>query len=295
MLKFLNGSHGEEVVSVVVSRIRRRGRYCFHSRVSVHISGGSPPSPVGTAWCTPHQKTGWAFRPIIRPDGCTVQSEDWMRVPPPVSTGWVHPNTFRQEIDQQSEHLLRGGRCASCAYSVGLSCSIWIRPVTEIFVTNSRRPRFNNKTHRDWLVKKAVQEFIETICVCSSEFRICVRISVSEQGGIPPKEQPFSFLLYFSLLWLPVHFGLLCPMLVSCDITIFYNVLQQSLLFRLFHVVVCCCRLLCVVAGYCMLLQVIVCCCRLFYFVEDCCSVTLIVGWGTLCCCSLLLRCWFPP
>ena len=50
-----------------------------------------------TGWGTPLSKTGWCT-PCSGLDG----------VPPP---------------RQQSEHLLRGGRCASCVHAGGLSCS----------------------------------------------------------------------------------------------------------------------------------------------------------------------------
>ena len=42
-----------------------------------------------------------------------------MEVPTPVGTGWGTPRPHRQD----SEDLIRGGRCASCVHLGGLSCS----------------------------------------------------------------------------------------------------------------------------------------------------------------------------
>ena len=48
-----------------------------------------------------------------------TQSQVWMGVP----HYWVPPPN--QETDQQSKHLLRGGRCASCVHAGGLSCPVF--------------------------------------------------------------------------------------------------------------------------------------------------------------------------
>ena len=66
-----------------------------------------------------------------------LPDQDWMGVPPhqdcigvpPNRTGWGIPQPLSgvnegtpQEIEQQSEHLLRGGWYASCFHAEGLSC-----------------------------------------------------------------------------------------------------------------------------------------------------------------------------
>ena len=110
--------------------------------VTPSCSWGVPPSRIRTGvppvqdWMGyPLSKIGWV---LLHPrlDG----------VPPPSKTGWVPPSSktgwvpslsktgwgtsLHQETDQQSEHLLRGRRCASCVHAGGLSCigqnTLWL-------------------------------------------------------------------------------------------------------------------------------------------------------------------------
>ena len=62
--------------------------------------------PPMTGWGIPPSRTEW-YTPCPRLDG----------YPPPSKTGWGYP-----PLHQQSEHLLRGGPCASCVHARGLSC-----------------------------------------------------------------------------------------------------------------------------------------------------------------------------
>ena len=91
------------------------------------MDGGYPiPGPVGgtlsqvqvgvphpaDGWGSPQPSSQWggALYPLSK-IGWDTPIQDWMGYPPP-----------RQETDQQSEHMLRSGRYASCVHTGGLSC-----------------------------------------------------------------------------------------------------------------------------------------------------------------------------
>ena len=77
------------------------------------LDGGTPPLHPDLGWVTPHPDLGWGTPP--------VQTLD--RVHPPQSrTEWGTPPSPGQKTEQHSEHLLRGGRYASCVHAGGLSC-----------------------------------------------------------------------------------------------------------------------------------------------------------------------------
>ena len=85
------------------------------SRLGVpHPSGrGYPISSHG--WGTPspiHDWMGYPPPPI----------HDWMGTPSPIHDWMGYPPC--QEADQQSEHLLRSRRCASCVHAGGLFCFV---------------------------------------------------------------------------------------------------------------------------------------------------------------------------
>ena len=87
--------------------------------------GGTPPLtrwgyPPSARWGTPCSDLGWGYPPI-RKDGGTPYWEGCGT--PPFRTGWgTPPPPPHQETEQHSDHLLRGGRYASCVHAGGLSC-----------------------------------------------------------------------------------------------------------------------------------------------------------------------------
>ena len=96
--------------------------------------GGGIPSQVWTQGGTPSKirmgvppsvETGWGCTPHPGLDGDTPSVETgWGYPPTPSKSGWGTPPP-RQETDQHREHLLRGGRYASCVHAGGLSCQIY--------------------------------------------------------------------------------------------------------------------------------------------------------------------------
>ena len=94
------------------------------------LDKGEYPVPGLDGGTSSQVRTGGGVPPFkIRMGG----SQDLMGVAPPPCPGLdgVHPSPSKtgwntplpnQETDQQSEHLLRGGRCASCVHAGGLSC-----------------------------------------------------------------------------------------------------------------------------------------------------------------------------
>ena len=74
--------------------------------------------PWGIPWSrldggVPSIKSWMGYPPIQGWMGSGHPVQDWMRYLS-TKTGWGTPY---QETDQQSEHLLRGGRCASCVHA----------------------------------------------------------------------------------------------------------------------------------------------------------------------------------
>ena len=120
------------------------GGYPIPSLGGYPISGlgwGGTPSQVWMVGGIPHLRFGWGY-PILgldgggylgypRPglDGGGTPSQVWMvgvpGIPPNqvwmVGGTWGTPPTH--ETEQHSEHLLHGGRCASCVHAGGLSRS----------------------------------------------------------------------------------------------------------------------------------------------------------------------------
>ena len=101
-----------------------RGKVLF-LQVSVcpHFGGGrGTPSQVQVGGGgVPHPRSRWGTQssrgyPILGPGGGGVPRgtspvQDWIGYPPP-----------NQETEQHNEHLLCGGRYASCVHAGGLSC-----------------------------------------------------------------------------------------------------------------------------------------------------------------------------
>ena len=113
-----------------------------------HTGGGGTPSQVGgtppssdqggtssqVQMGVPLPRSGWGV-PIlglggqgtpsqVRMGGTPSQVQDWMQYPPPhPGLDGVPPPPHHQETDQHNEHLLRGGRYASCV-DAGLSCDM---------------------------------------------------------------------------------------------------------------------------------------------------------------------------
>ena len=110
------------------------------------LQGGGVPNPRSRLG-VPCPRSGWGgalFQiwmgvPHPADGGDLIQDQDgrYARanqgldgVPPPVRTGWAPPPHQdwmgypppRQDTDQHSEHLLHGGRHASCVHAGGLSC-----------------------------------------------------------------------------------------------------------------------------------------------------------------------------
>ena len=134
---------------IITARVRTYdGRLCFHRCVSVQLSGGGyhvvslgrggTPSHVwlgGYPISGPggYPISGLGEYPIPGPRGYPIPGPG---VPHPRSWGVPHPrfggtpSQVRGEgvpqvpprTDQHSEHLLRGGRYASCVHAGGLSC-----------------------------------------------------------------------------------------------------------------------------------------------------------------------------
>ena len=126
--------HSEGCGKVITARVRSTTRrYCFHRCLSVNNCGGGYPVQVwmvggnpGQGWmggATPSQvwggtpaKSGWWGVPHPR--------SGWWGVPPTM-TGWgtsPHHDWMGYPPKQHSEHLLCGGRYASCVHVGGLSC-----------------------------------------------------------------------------------------------------------------------------------------------------------------------------
>ena len=86
--------------------------------------------------------------PCPRLDG-VAPTQDWMRYPPLIQDWMGYPPPPRRETDQHSQHLLLGGRYASCVHAGGLSCSfihysgIWC-------AVDSMSPRWSQRYR--WLV-----------------------------------------------------------------------------------------------------------------------------------------------
>ena len=134
----------------ITARIRSMmERYCFHRCLSVNILWGVPhpgldgggypryPPTSRPSWGTPFKM---GYPPPSRHDqgtphlgmgyscdlGCIPHHQDLAGVPPPTlgwgtplpDLGWGTPPW----TEQHSEHLLRGGRYASCVHAGGLSC-----------------------------------------------------------------------------------------------------------------------------------------------------------------------------
>ena len=81
--------------------------------------GGYPGIPPlsKTGWDTPLSRPGMEGIPHPRLDGVHPPFHQQNGVTPPSKTGWGTPPHH-----QQSEHLLRDGRCASCVHAGGLYC-----------------------------------------------------------------------------------------------------------------------------------------------------------------------------
>ena len=135
--------------SVITARIRSMtGRYCFHRCLPVNISGEGVPHPrsgggggypiPGLAGGIPHPRSDWGGYPIPglaggvpHPSGTPLTRSGWVPPPPRPGTGYPPPDLgLGTPLDlgwgtpppQHSEHLIRGGRYASCVHAGGLSC-----------------------------------------------------------------------------------------------------------------------------------------------------------------------------
>ena len=85
---------------------------------------------------TPSSPDGGVYKPSFLSGGYPHSSrQGWIRpsggYPPPIRTGWGYipsgldgGTPWRQETEQQNEHLLRGARCASC-FHVGRLSSLY--------------------------------------------------------------------------------------------------------------------------------------------------------------------------
>ena len=97
-----------------------------HPRVPLSETGWG--APLSVEWGTPIQTwDGGVPRgtPHPRLDGVTPPLQDWWGSPSLSKTGFGTPLQDWMGYPlphQQSEHLLRGGRCASCVHAGGLSC-----------------------------------------------------------------------------------------------------------------------------------------------------------------------------
>ena len=71
----------------------------------------------------PADRGGWSSSQVWM-GGTPIQGHFRGGIPPPIQdwNGVPPPPPLNQETDQQSEHLLRGGWCASCIYAGGLFC-----------------------------------------------------------------------------------------------------------------------------------------------------------------------------
>ena len=94
----------------------------------IQLIGGSTPSQVQVGGY-PIQPTGGEPPPIQDWMGYPPPIHDWyplhprmMGYLPPIQDWMGYPPPSRQETEQHSEHLLRGGRYASCVHAGGLFC-----------------------------------------------------------------------------------------------------------------------------------------------------------------------------
>ena len=81
-----------------------------------------------------YPQQGWmGYPPQLGLDGSPSVGTSWGYPPyldcigtPPVRTGWGYSPPLPRQ--QQSEHLLHGGRYASCVHAGGLSCYLLFQP-----------------------------------------------------------------------------------------------------------------------------------------------------------------------
>ena len=102
--------------------------------------GGEGGTPIqdqerGRGWSSP-SRNGWG---TLIETGWVTPCLDWM--------GYTSPH---QETDQHSEHLLRGGRYASCVHAGGLSCGCMLGclfvPTYKISKVSSHLKNYKTKT-----------------------------------------------------------------------------------------------------------------------------------------------------
>ena len=121
--------------------------------------GGRYPIP-GSGAGVPHSRSGWGGGYLIPglDGGYPVpgfSGDQGWRTPPPPRTEWVTPPTPNQETEQHSEHLLRGGRYASCVHTGGLCCL-----VIYLLKCNCSNGKITNHQNR----------YVRSVFICTTQF-----------------------------------------------------------------------------------------------------------------------------
>ena len=166
-------------------------RGVHHSQVWM---GGTPTSRSG-------QGGYLGYHPWPGLDGVSP-SQDWMGLPPPQpGLDGVTPPPLCWETEQHSEHLLRGGRYASCVHAGRLSClkSVWYE-----FCAGFRNPARMSMHHMIFgttilhmYQSKKTSRCAETMHLCVSLIKAYNVTSGGSKGGrqgrAPPRSKFFHF------------------------------------------------------------------------------------------------------